>query len=72
MSIFFLRGKRMPSKNKEVIARKQKKYDEAHRDDYKAYYFKCHRQQDADIIEFLEAQSNKQGTIKELIRKAIK
>lgn len=62
----------MPSKNKEVIARNQRKYDEAHKDDYKAYYIKCNRQQDADIIEFLESQSNKQGIIKELIREAIK
>lgn len=62
----------MPSKNKEVRAAAQKRYDEAHRDTYKSYYIKCNRQQDTDIIEFLESQSNKQGLIKELIREAIK
>lgn len=38
----------------------------------KGYYLKCHIEHDADIIAALEAQGNKNGYIKELIRKDIK
>lgn len=35
----------------------------------KGYYLKCHIKHDADIIDALEAQENKNGYIKELIRR---
>ena len=59
------------AKSREVRLRAQKKYDDAHKADYKAYYFKCHREHDADIIEHLDALENKQGFIKDLIRHEI-
>lgn len=37
----------------------------------KGYYVKCHIIHDADIIAVLEAQENKNGYIKELIRRDI-
>lgn len=55
----------------EALKRAQRKYDETHRDNYKNYFIKCNKQTENDIIEFLEKQGNKQGTIKELIRKEI-
>lgn len=59
-------------KSREVRLRAQKKYDEAHREDYKAYYIKFNKATEADIIEFLESVKNKQGLIKELIRKEMR
>lgn len=38
----------------------------------KGYYVKCHVEHDADIIDALEAQENKNGYIKNLIRGDIK
>lgn len=35
---------------------------------YKGYYLKLNREDDKDIIERLEAQANKQGYIKTLVR----
>lgn len=60
----------MPTK--EARLRAQKKYDESHKGNYKSYHLKCSRSEDADVIEFLEAQTNKGGTIKEAIRKYMK
>ena len=57
------------AKDREVRLRAQKKYDEAHRNDYKAYYIMCNKVTDADIIEHLDSMDNKQGYIKDLIRK---
>lgn len=45
---------------------RQRRYDDAH---IKAVYLKLNKIYDADIIEKLEAVGNKQGYIKELIRK---
>lgn len=59
----------MPSKDKDKRAATQKRYDEAHRGNYKSYLIKCHRQQDAELIEFLDCIHNKQGYIKDLIRR---
>lgn len=58
--------------NREARLRAQKKYDESHKENYKSYHLKCSRSEDADVIEFLEAQTNKGGTIKEAIRKYMK
>ena len=57
------------AKTKAAGLRAQKKYDEAHKDLFKNYHFKLNREEDADIIERLESQDNKQGYIKELIRR---
>lgn len=38
----------------------------------KGYYLKCHIKHDADIIAVLDAQQNKGGYLKELIRKDLK
>jgi len=48
--------------------RAQKKYDEAHRKDFRIVNLKLNREADADIIEKLEASGNIQGYIKNLIR----
>lgn len=58
--------------NREARLRAQKKYDESHKENYKSYHLKCSRTEDADVIEFLEAQANKGGTIKEAIRRYMK
>ena len=36
------------------------------------FSFRLHRENDADIIDFLESAENKQGTIKEALRDAMK
>lgn len=38
------------------------------KNNYKGFYLKLNREDDADVIERLEGKSNKQGYIKELIR----
>ena len=48
--------------------RAQKKYDEAHRKDFRIVNLKLNREADTDIIEKLEASGNIQGYIKNLIR----
>lgn len=53
----------------EAAYRAQKKYDEANT---KKIVMKLHIKNDADIFEWLDKQSSKQGAIKELIRKQIK
>ena len=55
----------------EAQKRAQKRYDQAHKDDYRSFYVKCHKETDADIISFLETISNKQRYIKDLIRSQI-
>lgn len=52
----------------EAQKRAQKKYDEAHRKDFRIVNLKLNRETDADIIEKLEASGNIQGYIKNLIR----
>lgn len=53
----------------EARLRAQKKYDDAHRGDYKHFDVKCHREDDKDVIEHLETIKNKSGYLKELVRK---
>ena len=57
----------------DAVKRAQAKYDAKYRKSgvIKSYHFKCHKDNDADIIKALEAQENKNGYIKELIRKDI-
>ena len=52
----------------EAQKKAQKKYDEAHRKDFRIVNLKLNRETDADIIEKLEALGNIQGYIKNLIR----
>ena len=52
----------------EAQKRAQKKYDEAHRKDFRIVNLKLNREADTDIIEKLEASGNIQGYIKNLIR----
>lgn len=50
------------------ITERQARYDKEH---ILRYYLKLHKVHDRDIIEAIDPQ-NKQGSIKKLIRKAIK
>lgn len=61
-------------RSKEAIKRAQKRYEAsgAVKSKNKGYYLKCHVEYDADIIAALEAQENKNGYIKELIRADMK
>jgi hypothetical protein len=52
--------------NKNTI--NQMKYDKEH---IERYYLKLHKEYDKDIIEAIDP-NNKQGSIKDLLRKAIK
>ena len=52
----------------EAQKRAQKKYDEAHKKDFRIVQLKLNRKTDEDIIDRLEAVGNIQGYIKELIR----
>ena len=52
----------------EAQYRAQKKYDSTHT---KQFQMKLHLVNDADILEWLERQESKQGSIKRLIREAI-
>lgn len=52
----------------EAQKRAQKKYDEAHKKDFRIVQLKLNRKTDADIIAKLETAGNIQGYIKELIR----
>ena len=54
----------------EAQKRAQKRYDEANKDKWRMIHLKLNKENDADIIEKLEASGNIQGYIKELIRKA--
>lgn len=52
-----------------ALIKAQKKYDKSKT---KSFTFKFNRRTDADIINRLEGVDNKQGYIKELIRKDLK
>ena len=54
----------------EAQKRAQKRYDEASKDKWRMIHLKLNKENDADIIEKLEASGNIQGFIKEAIRKA--
>ena len=47
-------------------------YDKAHKDDFKRYNLRLHKENDAAIIDQIEKQDNKQGYIKQLILEDIK
>ena len=51
--------------------RAQKKYDEAHRDQWRFIYLKLNKETDEKIVKKLEEVDNKQGYIKSLIIKDI-
>ena len=53
----------------EAQYKAQRKYDKEH---IKTFMMRLHRTNDADILNWLDEQTNKQGTIKELIRREIK
>jgi len=55
----------------EAQKRAQKKYDEAHKKDFRMVQLKLNRETDADIIAKLETSGNIQGYIKDLIRSDI-
>lgn len=55
----------------EAQKRAQKKYDEAHKKDFRMIQLKLNRETDADIIDKLESSGNIQGYIKNLIRSDI-
>lgn len=56
----------MPYKNKETQKKYQAEWDKKN---IKGFYIKLSKSTDADIIRWLESIPNKQGYIKELIRK---
>lgn len=43
------------------------KYDQTHKDDFKRYNFRLHKEYDAAVIEKLASVDNMQGYIKRLI-----
>lgn len=55
-------------KTSEAVLRAVKKYDEAHKGDFKSVYMKLNKEKDSDILEKLASVENVQGYIKELIR----
>lgn len=57
----------------ESLKRAQAKYEKKYRERglTKSYQLKCHIEHDADIIEVLDGQENKNGYIKDLIRSDI-
>lgn len=56
----------------EAHKRASKKWLDNHRKEFeKSYVLKLHKTLHADIIEWLESQDNKQGYLKDLIRKDI-
>ncbi len=55
----------------EAAKKAQKKYDEAHRDQWRMVHLKLNKETDKAIIEKLEASGNIQGYIKNLIQKDI-
>ncbi len=59
--------KRIYNSKQQVEA--QKKYDAEHT---KRITFKCHLENDKDVLEAIQAAENKQGFIKEAIRQYIK
>lgn len=59
-------------KTSEAQLRAQKKYDKAHKKDYRNFFLKCNKVSDADIIEYLEGVDNYAGLLKKLVREQIK
>lgn len=55
----------------EAQKRAQKKYDTENRNKFRMFQLKLNRFEDVEIIAKLESLNNKQGYIKELIRKDI-
>lgn len=56
------------AKTSDAVLKAVKKYDEAHKDDFKSVFLKLHREKDRDVIEKLAQVPSMQGYIKELIR----
>lgn len=56
------------AKSSEAALRAVKKYDEAHKGDFKSVSMKLNKERDSDILEKLSSVGNVQGYIKELIR----
>ena len=56
----------------EASIKAQRKYDAAHKNDYKPIYIKLHKEKDNDILKKLADVESMQGYIKDLIRKDIK
>lgn len=56
------------AKSSEAALRAVKKYDEAHKADFKSVYMKLNKEKDSDILEKLSSVGNVQGYIKSLIR----
>lgn len=61
------------ARSKDALKRAQARYEAsgAVKAKTKGFYIKCHVDHDADIIATLEAQDNKNGYVKELIRRDI-
>lgn len=56
----------------EAQKRAQRKYDTGNKDKFRQIQLKLNKDDDADILAKLDSLDNKQGYIKELIRKDIK
>ena len=56
------------AKTSEAALKAVKKYDEAHKGDFKSVYMKLHKEKDADVLDKLSSVGNVQGYIKSLIR----
>lgn len=56
------------AKTSDAVLRAVKKYDEAHKDNFKSVYLKLNKEKDADILDKLSSVGNVQGYIKDLIR----
>lgn len=56
------------AKTSEAALKAVKKYDEAHKGDFKSVYMKLHKENDADVLDKLASVGNVQGYIKSLIR----
>ena len=55
----------------EAHLRAQRKYDMAHKGNYRNFFLKCNKVTDADIIEYLENKDNYAGFLKGMIRECI-
>lgn len=56
------------AKTSDAALRAVKKYDKAHKGDFKSVYMKLNKEKDSDILEKLSSVGNVQGYIKALIR----
>ena len=52
----------------EAQKRAQKKWDTAHKDQFRIFNLKINKETDGDVVEHLEKQQNVQGYIKALVR----